>query len=135
MAQGDPRNRSATLTEAHIGEVDQRFVSPGERANYIWSLLKSEHPELTDWDVICFAGEFLGMMSNVHLWLQDPTKRVVGLIYAAHYMNAEQIDAESSIKRGPATTGDKSPDRKERGQSIAESQGDSDRVIRTRFST
>lgn len=135
MDEGNRRTRSASLTEDHIREVDQRFVSPGERANHIWTILKSEHPELTDWDVICFAGEYLGMMSRVHLWLEEPAKRAIGLIYAAHYMNAEKIDAESSIKRSSPAPRDEPVNSETRSDSSTEREGHSDRIIRTRFST
>lgn len=135
MDAGNRGNRSAALTEQHIAEVDRLYVSPGERANYIWALLKSEHPDLTDWDVICFAGEFLGMMSSQHLWLTEAAKRVVGLIYAAHYMNAEQIDANSTIKRSPPKDGGPPPNREERSEPDREHKIDSDRTLRTRFWT
>lgn len=135
MDQGNRGNRSAALTEAHIRDVDQRFVSPGERADYIWQLLRAEHPELTDWDVICFAVEYLGMMSRVHLWLEDAAKKAAGLVYAAHYMNAENIDANSGLKRPPAPPDDKPKDREEGVNTSGERKGDSDGIVRTRFFT
>jgi hypothetical protein len=119
-----------SFTEQHIAEIDGRVVSPSERAEYIWAVLKSEHPDLTDWDVLCFAGEYLGMMTQTYLWLEEPAKRVLGLIYTAHYMNPETIDGESIIKRAaPSTTQHSDSGRNTEG----ERKGDESGIIKTRF--
>lgn len=129
MAERDRKVERTAITEAHIAATDERVVSPSERAQYIWSCLKQEHPDLTDWDVMCFAGEYLGMMSSAYAWVEEPAKRVLGLIYTAHYMNPDQIDGESCIKRPPRKPSDRPAEREpEREQS---SNGDG--VIRTRF--
>src|SRR4051812_37523920 len=117
-----------SLTEKHIAEIDRRVVSPGERADYIWQCLKREHPDLTDWDVLCFAGEYMGMMRETYPWLEEPAKRVLGLIYAAHYMNPDTIDGESVIKRPPAASPEHSDSER---KSEGERKGDSSGVVKT----
>jgi len=112
------------ITEQLIAEVDKRVVSPDERANYIWQLLKKEHPDLTDWDVLCFAIEYIGMMHTVHSWLEFPAKHLTSLLYNAHYLNSEAIDAGSIIKREPVS------EQKE-SQHRTESESDSIRIVKT----
>lgn len=134
MGTGDRVPQRGSYTEQHIAEIDEKVVSPGERANYIWKLLKQEHPDLTDWDVLCFASEYLAMMSSAHLWLEDAAKKVVGLIYTAHYMNPEAIDVSSILKRTPRAP-DAEPQHSEAKRDASpKPQSDGDRIIRTRFS-
>jgi hypothetical protein len=129
MAGRDRKTERIAITQAHIDATDERVVSPSERAEYIWTCLKQEHPDLTDWDVLCFAGEYLGMMSPTYLWLEEPAKRVLGLIYTAHYMNPEQIDGESCIKRAPRKPVDRPAEREREPERPSNGDG----VIRTRF--
>lgn len=127
--------RGDSLTEKRIAAVDEVIVSPSERATHIWTLLKAEHPDLTDWDVLCFAAEYMAMQSNVYMWLEEPVKKVVGLVYLAHYMNPETIDAASSLKRAPRKDGSPPQDNVPRRDAAPESEGDGDRVVKTRFTT
>ncbi len=126
MAQGNENDQRSARTREHIGEVDKQIASPSERASLVWQYLKSEHPDLTDWDLVCFSAEYLGMMVQVHPWLEELAKKLNMLVYTAHYLTPD-TDVESSIKREPVDSAPKRDARDER-------KGDSDRVIRTRFS-
>ncbi len=83
-----------------LERVDHATPGPGERAAYVWELLQHEHPELTDWDVVCFAANFLGYMSPALPWLHEDAKHICNLVYKAHYLNGDKIDTASAIKRG-----------------------------------
>ena len=132
MAQSDEADKRAARTREHIGEVDKQIASPSERAALVWSYLKNEHPDLTDWDVICFSTEYLGMMVPVHPWLEELAKKLATLVYTAHYLTPD-TDVSSSIeRRDPENREPVNPDQ---GQhSNRERKGDSDRIVRTRFS-
>lgn len=85
-----------------IERVDQATPSPNDRAIHVWNLLRAEHPELTNWDLVCFAANLLGYISPAFPWLHDDAKAICNLIYKAHYLNGDKLDVSSSISRGDA---------------------------------
>jgi hypothetical protein len=130
MAQSDGPDKRAARTREHVGNVDQRIASPSERAKLVWDIIRTHAPELTDWDVICFSAEYLGMMVNVQPWLEIPVKEVSKLVYTAHYLTPD-VDVSSSIKRAEAG---EPLDTKQGSNASEERKADSPGVIRTRFS-
>jgi hypothetical protein len=125
MAQGNGNDQRAARTAEHIGNVDKQVASPSDRAHDVWAVIKTHAPDLTDWDVICFSVEFLGMMVNVHPWLETPVKEVSKLVYSAHYFIPD-TDVGSRINREPVNPVKGSDTSKER-------EADGDGVVRTRF--
>lgn len=132
MAQGDENDKRAARTREHIGTVDKQIASPSERAALVWNLLRSEHPDLTDWDLICFSTEYLGMMVQVHPWLEELAKKLAALVYTAHYLTPD-TDVSSSIERRDPE-GSEPRDRQEGSNASTERKGDSNRIVRTRIS-
>lgn len=89
-------------------QVDSLFPSPNERAHEIWSII-SATPQLiekTDWDLLCFAVEYIAMMSQNWHWLEEDAKKLTNLLYTAHYLSAENYDDKKLAKRNIGGGGD-----------------------------
>lgn len=74
----------ANLREV-VERVDKHTESPTARAQRVWNLVKSQNPELTDWDILCFAVEYIGSMVANWAWLEDVAKPLAKRLYVAHY--------------------------------------------------
>ena len=95
MAQAD-RHRKQTerkLTGA-IADVmagqDIMVASPSERATIVYKKLQLMFgDDLTNWDLICFCVEYLGMMVEAFPWLNSNgvMKQLSTLVYTAHYLD------------------------------------------------
>lgn len=77
---------------ARIKEIDSIIPSPQQRATKIFNLLRRTDPDLSQWDLLCFCAEFLGMQSQTFHWLEEPAKRVAMLIYHAHYFFPNNVE-------------------------------------------
>ena len=74
-----------------VSLVDSQIQDPVQRAKKVYDLLK-EHSDLTDWDLVCFSSEFLGMMSMGPLpYLENAIKPVSKLVYMQHYFQTDEI--------------------------------------------
>lgn len=82
---------------ANLKRIDERIASPSQRAEMIWEALKQALPDATNWDVLCFCVEFQGMISQEYLWLEEAAKKAATLVYSAHYLYPEKVDASSGI--------------------------------------
>lgn len=63
--------------------------SPEQRASYLWKLLEAQGIKPTQWDLICFAAETFALLSADIEFLQDISKRMVSIVYTAHYHTPE----------------------------------------------
>lgn len=98
------------LTEERIDEVDAKYPSPTTRAERIWKIIQKDGRP-TDYDVTCFAVEWLGRMA-IGPFSSDGLFRSIakGLgkwLYNAHYHHAEEIFGESSMPKMPVDEGGK----------------------------
>src|SRR3954469_20742226 len=128
MASSDEDNQRAARTREHIRNVDNKVASPSVRAGLVWEFLRIEQPHLTDWDLICFAVEFLGMMTHTHPWLEEDVKSISKLVYTAHYLTPE-TDVTSGLERRGGEVG-KSVDPQEGSDTSRDQEGHSDRIVR-----
>lgn len=87
------------LTEEWIKAIDEVSDSPSVRAQAVWQSLL---PNLTDWDIVCFCVETLGLMSERYSYLREPTKWLAGLVYKAHYLYPENFNARVGTDSKPA---------------------------------
>jgi hypothetical protein len=55
----------------------------------VWDLIKTNFPNLTDWDILCFASQYIAMQSLNWMWLQEPAKDLAKLVYTAHYLDKD----------------------------------------------
>lgn len=89
-------------------------------------------PDLTDWDLVCFAAEYLGMMVNVHPWLEEDAKHICSLVYTAHYLTPD-VDVTSGLERR-SSEGSESVDPQEARRPDGSQEGHGDRIVRPRVS-
>lgn len=61
--------------------------SPEERAKKVYSFLKKS--DFSNWDLVCFAVEYLASSSLVWTWMQKYIKPLVRIVYTAHYVMTE----------------------------------------------
>lgn len=94
MAEADADSK----LKARLTELDASYPSPDERARVVWEILRSKAPDLTDWDVVCFAANYLGWQSQNFTWLEDDAKKLCRMVYTAHYLATNQ-DITTELKR------------------------------------
>lgn len=75
---------------ARIAAVDAVAKSPQQRALAVYEAIK-DHSEFTNWDIICFACEYLAMQAAQFDWLRELIKPLAAIVYAAHYYEGESI--------------------------------------------
>lgn len=79
--------------EARIETRDKGTPNPENRAGWIFRELKSKYPNLTNWDLLCFASEFIASNVLAYEWLpREEIKLILRRIYIAHYMLEEIPD-------------------------------------------
>lgn len=82
--------RSRKEIESRMEEIDKLIKSPKDRALLIYSILR-ENPSLTTWDVMCFCAEWMGQMTAVWDWLEEPAKAIAKSTYYIHYYRSEEV--------------------------------------------
>ena len=99
------RARKETILKI-IKEADEKHPSPDARANAVYHWLARN--DFTVWDIICFCGEYLGMMSAAYPFIEEDSKKILTKIHAAHYKVFEaDIELESRIKSTELPVGDR----------------------------
>lgn len=74
------------VKRAELLKIDKKHPSPELRAKKVIDDLKEKYGEsLDDWDITCFAAEWLGLMSVAHPYLEPYARRILSLVYTAHY--------------------------------------------------
>lgn len=66
--------------------------SPEQRAKWLWDRLEGKTLSTvkpTQWDLICFAAEVFALLSADIEFLQEISKRMVSIVYTAHYHTPE----------------------------------------------
>lgn len=116
MDESDSLPAKRVLTEELINRVDKWSDSPSVRASDVWARVAGAG--YTDWDIICFASEALGLLSERYPYLRAQTVTLSRLIYSAHYFYPQNFNA-----RVGATEPPHSDERFE--QRSTESEGDS----------
>jgi hypothetical protein len=95
-------------TIAHIEDVDERVTTPDRRALHVFNVLKKY--DFTDWDIVCFCANYLGLQANSTLpYLMPEAKILTQKVYTLHYKEEGfdgGINRESIIKSNvPLTDG------------------------------
>lgn len=79
------------LTPKLIEDLDKLAASPQELAAKVFNILKTQHGDLTDYELSCFAVEFLGMMVlREYEFLFNPVKALTRDFYYAHYLRVTE---------------------------------------------
>ena len=102
MAEGNRSNEHRVLTEEFVEKIDKLTKSPSERAKFIWLVLADgANEKVTNWDLICFCVETLGLLSSEFPWLKEAAVTASKIVYKAHYLNHDRIitsDHEINLK-------------------------------------
>lgn len=89
---------------------------PGERTKRVFTHLVASG-QFTNWDILCFATEYIASMVGTLPWLEPPARWLVRLVYMAHYIRFEkhqwldsaplsdQVPGSSTESGGGATSG------------------------------
>lgn len=74
-------------------ERDKVSPSPEVRAAAIWAIIHSLDVKPTAWDLICFCCEAFAALasSGGYEFLQPFAKRLVSIVYTAHYNSPEPM--------------------------------------------
>ena len=79
------------LTPKLIEDLDKLAPSPRELAAKVFGILRTQHEDLTDYELSCFAVEFLGMMVlREYEFLMQPVKTLSKDFYYAHYLRVTE---------------------------------------------
>lgn len=100
MQAGEARGEE--LSKERIAEVDEKYDSPRERAEEIFTIFQLASDELdhewTRYDLLCFCVQFLGMMSLGDLQPDEDlrllAKNLNRWLHERHYFHAEKIFGE-----------------------------------------
>lgn len=83
-------------TEFDVGAIieavkaDTHEGTPSNRAMKVLKALKESHPDLTSWDLVCFAAEFIASMAATSTpWLREIAINLIRVVYLAHYTKSE----------------------------------------------
>lgn len=81
---------NAQSIESRMDERDKETPSPEVRAGYVLNLIKDANNDITNWDLLCFAIEYLGSQVLVYDWLSAKAILLLNTeIYQAHYFRDE----------------------------------------------
>lgn len=98
MVEGNRTDERRVLTEEFIKKIDNLTRSPSKRADLIWEKLSLSTSKISNWDLVCFCVEVLGLMSTEFPWLREAAIAANHLVYKAHYLNHDRIiDSEHEI--------------------------------------
>lgn len=92
--------------EERIRERDKITPPPSERAAFLWAEIQRLNPRPTQWDIVCFCTEALGVIAAHHEFLQAAVKRLNTTVYTAHYYTDTPIESclKSTLKVEPPPT-------------------------------
>jgi hypothetical protein len=91
--RNDEQELKRELTETHIEQIDKMMPSPSERARIVWEAIQrnTKISYISNWDVVCFSVETLGLMSAEFPWMKEAAVQISKLVYRAHYLNHDKI--------------------------------------------
>lgn len=93
MVESNRNDEPRVLTEEFVGRIDALTKSPSRRAYIVWEILSNSNNKLSNWDLICFSVEILGLMSSEFPWLKEAAMMVSKIVHKAHYLNHDRIIA------------------------------------------
>lgn len=107
MGEENTRAKSVeevTLTPELIAELDGKYPNPTKRAGKVFAILRKTAPELTNWDLLCFASSYIGLIGEKYPWLLSEAKVINKLVHIAHYRYI--FTGEEEIGQPTETTDD-----------------------------
>ena len=106
-----------TISHEQMAEIDDLYPSPTQNAELVFNILRTEHPELLDWKLLCFAVMYIGMVGDQYPWLKMPAMAINRLLHILHYKYPEKtsgtvgyvdetVHKDRKIKRQRNNSGD-----------------------------
>lgn len=74
-----------------VSAIDAVTKSPEQRAQQVFNTIRDVNANFTNWDLLCFAGELLGLSVAAYTWLEKPAKETLKLLYSAHYFRGHDL--------------------------------------------
>jgi hypothetical protein len=96
---GNSKRRNEKTFGEIKSEIDAKYPTLVDRAEYVMLLLQTEHPKLTTWDITCFCVGFLGLQCVEWEWLQSVFKPLAHRISVAHY-TMDESGLVTEVQRG-----------------------------------
>ena len=79
-----------TISHEQMAEIDANYPSPTQNAELVFKHLRTEHPELTNWELLCFAAMYIGLVGDEYPWLKMPAMAINRLLHILHYKYPEK---------------------------------------------
>ena len=95
MAENDSDTKR--LKEELIKRIDAEKKSPSQRAGIVFDILRNT--DLTNWDVVCFCVEYLGLMIESMPWIEGEAKSLSRMVYTQHYMMNDNVLEGMKLKK------------------------------------
>jgi len=81
-----------TISREQMAEVDARYPSPTQNAERVFNILRTEHPDLSNWELVCFSAMYLGLVGDEYPWMKMPVMAVNRLLHILHYKYPEKTN-------------------------------------------
>ena len=84
--------------QALIAAIDKEYPSPNDRARKVYANIMPiiTEKEFSEWDLLCFAVEWIGWISQSFPFIAVDAKNLNSLLYTAHYYDRESDPAKRS---------------------------------------
>lgn len=86
---GNEHTEFVRLLREKAKERDPKYPDMTDRATYVIGLIQHDYPELTTWDITCFAASWLAMKSTEYVWLKKNALAAAVSVAQAHYFMEE----------------------------------------------
>ena len=90
MMKNDEQLSRVTISHEQMEEIDDLYPSPTQNAELVFGILRTEHPELTNWELLCFASMYIGLVGDQYPWLKMPAMAINRLLHILHYKYPEK---------------------------------------------
>ena len=87
----DSTNRYAKQLTEQQRIIDPITPNPSARSLKVWKILYEHKSELDQWDIVCFAIEYMGGLLTAYPFLAKPVKHLGQLVYNAHYYHTVEL--------------------------------------------
>lgn len=96
------------LTPERVEEIDAKFETPQQRANIVHEQLMPYAGDFAALDMLYYSVGVLNALRHQLPWLNEPVKRLITLVQAAHYQAYdEQLKNEPRVEGNISKIDDK----------------------------
>ena len=120
--KNDEQPSRITISHEQMEEIDAKYPSPTQNAELVFNLLRIEHPELSNWELLCFAAMYIGLVGDEYPWLKMPAMAINRLLHILHYKYPEKTS-------GTVGHIDETVNKDRKNERQRDSSGDSKKVL------